>query len=230
MDAKYQGKAFTPRHGKTVEVNALWYNGLCRLAEFYRDKDIETAKHYGLMAEEVAESFCKLFWNDFGQCLYDCVGPDGSVDASLRPNQIFAVSLPFSALSDEQQKKVVDRCEKDLLTPYGLRTLSVADKRYEGSYAGPQEQRDRAYHQGTVWPHLMGPFIEAYLKVNGFSRESKKQAMKFITPLLEHLVDDGCIASISEIFDGDAPHKPRGCIAQAWAVAELLRAYQLLIV
>ena len=229
MDAKYDGKAFTPRHGKTVEVNALWYSGLCRLAEFYRDKDIETAKHYGLMAEEVAESFCKLFWNDFGQCLYDCVGPDGSVDASLRPNQIFAVSLAFSALSDEQQKKVVDRCEKDLLTPYGLRTLSVADKRYEGTCAGPQEQRDQAYHQGTVWPHLMGPFIEAYLKVNGFSRESKKQAMKFITTLLEHLVGDGCIASISEIFDGDAPHKPRGCIAQAWAVAELLRVYQLVI-
>lgn len=227
MDARYQGTPFTPRCGKAVEVNALWYNALCRLAEFYRDSDIETAKHYGLMAEEVAQGFCKVFWNDFAECLYDCVRPDGTIDASLRPNQIFAVSLPFSPLSAQRQKKVVRRCQKDLLTPYGLRTLSPEDERYEGTYAGPQQQRDRAYHQGTVWPHLMGPFIEAYLKVNDFSKESKKDTMEFIRPLLEHLAADGCIASISEIFDGDTPHKPRGCIAQAWAVAELLRAYLL---
>jgi predicted glycogen debranching enzyme len=228
MDAKYGGVAFTPRYGKPVEVNALWFNGLCWLAEFYARRDIENAKHYKSMADKVRASFCNLFWNQSGGYLNDCILPDGSVDASIRPNQIFAVSLPFSPLSDEQQKSVVDVVQKELLTPYGLRTLNTADSRYKGQYAGPQRERDEAYHQGTVWPYLIGPFVESFLKVNGFSRKSKKKAAEFISPLLDHLTKDGCIGSVSEIFDGDPPHRPRGCITQAWSVAELLRTYYLI--
>jgi glycogen debranching enzyme len=153
--------------------------------------------------------------------------PDGSVDSSLRPNQIFAVSLGFSPLSPQQQRSVVNAVQQHLLTPYGLRTLDVTNEHYKGTYAGAQQQRDEAYHQGTVWPYLIGPFVESYLKVNGFSRKSKKNAAEFIEPLLQHLTEDGCLGSISEIFDGDAPHTPRGCIAQAWSVAELIRAYRL---
>jgi glycogen debranching enzyme len=122
----------------------------------------------------------------------------------------------------------VNVCREKLLTPYGLRTLDVNDPRYHGKYEGPLTQRDEAYHQGTVWPHLIGPFIEAYLKVNQFSKTSKKEAAEFIQPLLEHLTADACLGSISEIFDGEPPHYPRGCIAQAWAVAEVIRAYLLI--
>jgi len=228
MDAKYDGVAFTPRYGKAVEINALWYNTLCCLAQFYDGSDdIENAKHYHDMADKVRNSFCRLFWNEAAGCLYDCVLPDGSADASLRPNQIFAVSLAFSPLSSEQQKAVVDAVQKNLLTPFGLRTLNVESNRYKGVYEGPQFKRDNAYHQGTVWPYLIGPFVESYLKVNDFSQKSKRKAAKFITPLLKHLTEDSCLGQICEIFDGNEPHKPRGCIAQAWSVAELLRAYLL---
>jgi predicted glycogen debranching enzyme len=235
MDAKYDGVAFTPRCGKAVEVNALWYNSLCLLAQFYTDRNIENAEHYKSMADKVRTSFCELFWNESKGYLNDCILPDGSVsaghltvDESLRPNQIFAVSLPFSPLSAHQQKSVVKTVQNQLLTPYGLRTLNVQDSRYKGVYTGPQQQRDEAYHQGTVWAYLMGPFVESLLKVNGFNRKSKKKAAEFIQPLLQHLTEDGCLGSVSEIFDGDMPHKPRGCIAQAWSVAELIRAYQLI--
>ena len=228
MDAKYNGIAFTPRCGKAVEVNALWYNSLCLLGQFFSELDIENAKHYESTADKVRASFCEVFWNESKDYLNDCILPDGSTDDSLRPNQIFAVSLPFSPLSVKQQKSVVKAVQNQLLTPYGLRTLNVQDSRYKGSYTGPQAQRDEAYHQGTVWAFLLGPFVESYLKVNGFSRKSKKKAAEFIRPLLQHLTKDGCLGSISEIFDGDAPHNPKGCIAQAWSVAELLRAYQLI--
>jgi len=228
MDAKYDGVAFTPRCGKPVEVNALWYNALCLLVNFYNGRNIENAEHYRAMAKQAAVGFRQLFWNDKCGYLNDRICPDGTVDSALRPNQIFAVSLPFSALTGEQQKAVVHAVQKNLLTPYGLRTLNAQDKRYKGTYTGPPRQRDEAYHQGTVWPYLIGPFIEAYLKVNKFSKKSKKQAAQFIQPLLNHLTQDACLGSISEIFDGDAPHKPRGCIAQAWSVAELIRAHQLI--
>jgi len=260
MDAKYDGVAFTPRCGKAVEVNALWYNSLCLLAQFHpaasfakqnggvrnstkrngidpkssvsngvnAERDIENAKHYKSMADKVRTGFCELFWNESKSYLNDCISPDGSVDESLRPNQIFAVSLPFSPLSPQQQKSVVDVVQKELLTPYGLRTLNPAAADYKGKYTGPQQQRDEAYHQGTVWPYLIGSFIESFLKVNEFSRESKRKAAEFIQPLLQHLVEDGCLGNVSEIFDGDSPHKPGGCIAQAWSVAELIRAYRLI--
>ncbi|MHC4558826.1 MAG: amylo-alpha-1,6-glucosidase, partial [Planctomycetota bacterium] len=228
MDAKYDGIAFTPRCGKAVEINALWFNCLCLLAHFYSDRNRETAGHYKSMAEKVLAGFCELFWNESKGYLNDCILPDGSADDSLRPNQIFAVSLGFSPLPLEQQKSVVNTVQSQLLTPYGLRTLNPQAPAYKGQYIGPPRQRDEAYHQGTVWPYLIGPFIEAYLKVHEFSRESKAQASEFIQPLLRHLTEDGCLGSISEIFDGDAPHKPRGCIAQAWSVAELIRAYHLI--
>lgn len=228
MDAKYDGLAFTPRAGKAVEVNALWYNSLCLVAQFYAGRNAENASYYKAMADRVAESFCELFWNENCGYLNDNVMPDGSVDASLRPNQIFAVSLPFSPpLLPQQRRSIVEIIRQELLTPYGLRTLSAQHSDYKGTYAGPQHQRDEAYHQGTVWPYLIGPFVQAYLKVNEFNRQSKKEAAQFIQPLMQHLTENGCLGSISEIFDGDAPHKPRGCIAQAWSVAELIRAYQL---
>ncbi len=228
MDGKYEGIAYTPRYGKAVEINALWYNSLCRLAQFYAGRDVETAKHFQSIADKVAASFCERFWNETAGYLNDCILPDGSADASLRPNQILAVSLPFSALSIGRQRCVVEVVERNLLTPYGLRTLNTQDSRYKGRYVGPQRERDEAYHQGTVWPFLIGPFVEAYLKVNGFSRKNKKRAAEFIQPLLEHLTEDGCLGQICEIFDGDAPHRPRGCIAQAWSVGELIRAHHLI--
>lgn len=228
MDAKYADKTFTPRFGKAVEVNALWYNALCLLGRHYADKDNEKSANCRTMTEKVKINFQEFFYNRITDYLNDCIFPDGLIDASLRPNQIFAVSLPFSPLTVEQQRSVVETVQKHLLTAFGLRTLNEQDIRYKGRYAGPQQQRDEAYHQGTVWPYLLGPFVEAYLKVNDFSRESREQAQKFIEPLLCHLTEDGCIGSISEIFDGSFPQKPRGCIAQAWSVAELIRAYKLI--
>ncbi|MBN2269166.1 MAG: glycogen debranching enzyme family protein [Sedimentisphaerales bacterium] len=232
MDAKYADTAFTPRYGKPVEVNALWYNALMLLAEYSTEYETENMKYskysFHSLASNVRQSFNALFWNDELGRLNDCILPDGTVDSSMRPNQIFAVSLPFSPLTPARQAKVVKAVEKELLTPYGLRTLSPADKRYVGTYTGPQHDRDRAYHQGTVWPYLMGPFIEAYLRVNRHSRKAKKQASCFIRPLLEHLTNDACIGQLSEIFDADPPHRPRGCFAQAWSVAELIRAYLLI--
>ena len=228
MDAKYEGIAFTPRCGKPVEINALWYNALCRLAQFYAGRDIEAAKHYHSMAEQVRSAFCRLFWSEKTGYLNDCILPDGSPDTTLRPNQIFAVSLPFSPLPPQQQKAVVDVVQKNLLTPFGLRTLNTTDSRYKGIYTGPRRQRDEAYHQGTVWPYLIGPFVESYLKVNDFTQKSKEEAAGFIEPLLRHLTGNGCLCQIPEIFDGNAPQNPRGCCAQAWSVAELIRAYLLI--
>jgi len=228
MDVKYDGVAFTPRCGKAVEINALWYNALSHLAQFYAGHNIEDAERYKSMANKVAAAFCELFWNETTGYLNDCILPDGSPDASLRPNQIFAVSLPFSPLSDRQAKSVVDTVQKNLLTPYGLRTLNVQDSRYKGKYTGPQRQRDEAYHQGTVWPYLIGPFVAGYLKVNNFSRKSKRRAAEFVKPLMQHLTEDNCLGQLCEIFDGDPPHQPRGCFAQAWSVAELIRACHLI--
>ncbi|MHC4627840.1 MAG: amylo-alpha-1,6-glucosidase [Planctomycetota bacterium] len=229
MDAKYDGVAFTPRFGKAVEINALWHNCLMQMRDFEPPPGSRRAgaQFYGSMAAKVGTGFRDLFWNQDKGYLNDCVLPDGSVDDSLRPNQILAVSLEFSPLSAQQQKSVVDAVKDQLLTPYGLRTLNPSAENYKGRYAGSPRDRDEAYHQGTVWPYLIGPFAEAYLKVNEFSAESKRQAAEFILPLLQHLTESGCLGSISEIFDGDAPQLPRGCIAQAWSVAELIRAYQL---
>ncbi|HPS55897.1 MAG TPA: amylo-alpha-1,6-glucosidase, partial [Sedimentisphaerales bacterium] len=228
MDAKFDNVVFTPRYGKAVEINALWYNALCSLAEFYAERDVETAKYYHEMADVVNVGFNQKYWNSNLGCLNDCIAPNGTVDSSIRPNQIYAVSLSFSPLSLNRQRQVVQIVQDRLLTPFGLRTLDRADSRYIGVYAGPQEKRDRAYHQGTVWPYLIGGFVEAYLKVNDFSKQSKAEAAEFIRPLLENIGNEGCLGSVAEIYDGDEPQAPKGCIAQAWSVAELLRAYKLI--
>jgi predicted glycogen debranching enzyme len=228
MDAKVGSVAVTPRFGRAVEVNALWYNAICNIAEFYRVKDACFARQFSEMADRIAVGFRSCFWFEQGQYLYDCVTDEGFKDASIRPNQIFAVSLPFSPLNIQQQKAVVDCVEKELLTPFGLRTLAKSDSRYKGKYEGDIRQRDNAYHQGTVWSWLIGAFIEAYLKVDNYSKQSRKKASVLLEPLLGHFQNGGCIGSVSEIFDGDVPHKPRGAFAQAWSVAELLRAYLLI--
>ena len=227
MDARFDGLSFTPRYGKAVEVNALWYSNLCELAEYYREKNEETANFYNRLAEQVRYSFQKQFWDDDRRYLNDCILPSGKPDTSIRPNQIFAVALPHSPLSTVQQKGILEIVEKELLTPYGLRTLSPSDPRYKGQCTGPQGQRDAAYHQGTVWAFLIGPFVEAYLKVHSFDPTTKRRCRTFLSKLLDHLDNEACLGNISEIFDGDAPHHPRGTFAQAWSVAEVLRARQM---
>ena len=219
MDARVDDWVVTPRIGKPVEVNALWYNALRTMAIFARQLD-EAAAPYDVLADETQAGFGR-FWNDErGYCFDVLDGPDGN-DTSLRPNQIFAVSLPHSALSLQRQKAIVDICARRLVTSFGLRTLAPDHPDYVGVYAGDQKQRDGAYHQGTVWSWLMGPFVIAHLRVY----EDQARARSYLRPFTHHLVDHG-VGSISEIFDGDPPFKPRGCIAQAWGVAEIIRAWR----
>ncbi len=219
MDAKVGDWVVTPRIGKAVEINALWYNALRIMADFARRLE-QPADPYEALAERAHSGFAR-FWNeDAGYC-YDVLdGPDGD-DPALRPNQLFAVSLPYGPLSQRQQKAVVDACARHLLTSYGLRSLSPDDPAYIGRYGEDQRQRDAAYHQGTVWAWLIGPFVTAHLRVYG----DREQARSFLEPFVHHLSDHG-VGSVSEIFDGDPPCVPRGCIAQAWSVGELLRAWR----
>ena len=222
MDAKVGDLVVTPRRGKAVEIQALWYNALCvieHLASEFGDE--ARRKLYEVMAAQATRSFNNLFWNERAGCLYDVV--DGEMfDDSIRPNQVLAVSLPFTMLSDERAKRVMEVIERDLLTPYGLRSLAPSDPQYRATYEGDALSRDTAYHQGTVWAWLMGPFITAYMKVNDRNPQAREQAARWLSGFREHLSEAG-LGQISEIFDGDEPHRPRGCIAQAWSVAELLR-------
>ena len=222
MDAKVGDWVVTPRYGRPVEIQALWFNALRVMDDFATMLgDVAAQKKYSGMAAVVRWSFNRLFWNVEAGCLYDVVN-GGPPDVSIRPNQVFAVSLRHSMLSAERARQVVDVVRRELLTPYGLRTLSPRDSRYIGHYGGDQRSRDGAYHQGTVWPWLMGPFITAYVKVNGGSDRSRAEAAEWLQPLRAHLSDAG-LGQISEIFDGDPPHRPVGCFAQAWSVAEVLR-------
>lgn len=223
MDAKVGDSMVTGRHGKAVEIQALWYNALGVMAHLAQEfGDPIDARRYGDVAALARRSFNHLFWNETAGCLYDVVDADAR-DASIRPNQILAVSLPHTMLSRDKARRVVQVVERDLLTPYGLRSLASADPQYRGRYEGDQRSRDGTYHQGTVWPWLMGPFITAYIKVNGRTKEAREQAAAWLAPFREHVREAG-LGQVSEIFDGDPPHRPRGCIAQAWSVAELLRA------
>ncbi len=216
MDAKVGDVVMTPRQGKAVEINALWHHALRFVEEL-------GAEHDGPSAEDVARRFRARFWNaDLGY-LNDVVDGEVQADHSLRPNQIIAVSLPYPLLEPEQARAVVEVVQRDLLTPYGLRTLSPHDPRYQGRYEGDQFTRDAAYHQGTVWPWLLGPFITAYLRVSPDRAAAQQTARRWLDPFYRHLRDAG-LGHLSEIFDGDPPHRPRGCIAQAWSLAELLRA------
>jgi len=224
MDAKVGDWVVTPRHGKPVEIQALWYNALRvmeHLAKSFHDSS--RAAHYAEIAGRAAASFPGQFWNEADGCLYDAVGDHGG-DRAIRPNQIIAVSLPHSMLDREKAARVVEVVEWELLTPYGLRTLSPRDRNYTGHYGGDPRTRDSAYHQGTVWPWLLGPFLTAYSKVHGDTPEVRDRVDRFLQPLREHLWQAG-LGQISEVFEGDAPHNPGGCIAQAWSVAEVLRTY-----
>jgi predicted glycogen debranching enzyme len=223
MDAKVGDWVVTPRTGKPVEIQALWYNALRVVEHLAREfGDLENQQMHARLAARVKQSFNEQFWNSEAECLFDCIQGERR-DASIRPNQIFAVSLPFSMLSKEKMRQVVETVTRELLTPVGLRSLAPVDPNYQGSYAGDQRRRDGAYHQGTVWSWLMGPYITARVRANGATARARKEAAALLTGLREHLKDAG-LGSISEIFDGDAPHAPKGCIAQAWSVAELLRA------
>ncbi|MER3427096.1 MAG: glycogen debranching protein [Pyrinomonas sp.] len=222
MDAKVGDWIVTPRHGKPVEIQALWYNALQTMAAFaHRFGDKARARYLLRLADGARRSFNLLFWNAETECLFDVVNVMER-DPSVRPNQIFAVSLHHSMLDLERARKVVAVVERELLTPRGLRTLSPRDPRYRGSYVGGPVERDGAYHQGTVWAWLMGPFVTAYLKVYGSSPTTRAAVRRLLRGFNEHLREAG-IGQVSEIFDGDAPHAPRGAIAQAWSVAELLR-------
>jgi predicted glycogen debranching enzyme len=209
MDAKCNDVTFTPRQGKAVEINALWYNALKLIKN-------ET------LAAKVKESFIKAFWISPFRGLADCVN-GGVRDAKIRPNQIFAASLPHSPLNEEQQQAVVEVVRRELLTPFGLRTLSPSDPQFHGKYTGNQFQRDGAYHNGTIWPWLIGAFLEAYLKTHQRSEAAIAQVKSWLTPLLDAMEHQGCIGQIAEIHEADPPHRPVGCFAQAWSIAEVLR-------
>jgi predicted glycogen debranching enzyme len=218
MDARVGDRVVTPRIGKPIEVNALWLNALVSMSQFAAVLN-KSGKLYESMAEQVRRSF-QRFWNDSAKYCFDVIdGPDGP-DSSLRPNQIFAVSLPESPLNAAQQRAVVDTCTCHLLTSFGLRTLAPGHPDYRGVYGGGPRERDSAYHQGTVWGWLLGPFAQAHLRVFG----NPVEAASFLEPIAYHIRTHG-LGTASEIFDGDAPFTPRGCIAQAWTVGELIRAW-----
>ena len=223
MDAKLGDFVVTPRAGKAVEIQALWYNALRTIEEIAARLDDDPVRnHCRALAELARASFHGLFWNEAGNCLFDYINPAGEPDAAVRPNQIFALSLPYPIITGSRGRSIVEIVERELLTPYGLRSLSPRHPDYRARYEGDSYARDTAYHQGTVWAWLIGPFITAYLRVHGRTPASLAQARLYLQSFREHLREAG-VGQISEIFDGDAPHTPRGCIAQAWSVAELLR-------
>lgn len=235
MDVRVNGYVVTPRHGKPVEISALWFNALRVLEKLARRfGEEEYAEKLLALSNRVKASFAKRFYNEKKGCLYDVVDEvqrDGKTikdNDKVRPNQVWAVSLPYTMLDRETEKKVIDVVLTRLYTDYGLRTLPVDDEEYHGEYKGKLVDRDHAYHQGTAWAFPMGGFIEGFLKVNDYSDEAKETARELLEPMKHHL-DDGCIGGIAEIFDGDAPHTSRGCYSQAWSVGEILRAYTLLV-
>ena len=222
MDVRVGDWVATPRHGKPVEINALWYHALC-LMEEWATRFGEDGSHYAALAAHAKESFTKEFWNEKDGCLYDVVdGLEG--DATLRPNQIYAVSLPHRMLDADKEKEIVDKVYEKLYAKTGLRSLSPDDKEYHPTYEGCLDKRDHAYHQGTSWGFLLGGFLTAYVHVYGTSKEVIKQADAMLDATREQFYH-GCIGSIAEIFDGDEPHTSCGCYAQAWSVGEILRAY-----
>lgn len=230
MDAKRDGIVFTPRQGKAVEINALWHHGLLSVAAAVGESDPARAAEFRALAAKVAESFRSRFWNAPAGCCVDVLlrGTDGgwTPDARIRPNQLLAVSLAHSPLTRPQQRSVVERVKRTLLTPVGLRTLDPADPGYRPTYRGPMRERDAAYHNGTVWPWLLGPYAEAVLRAGQFSAAARAEALAALRPLVAEM-DRHALGQIAEVYDGDdSPERPRGpggCPAQAWSVAEPLR-------
>jgi predicted glycogen debranching enzyme len=241
MDARRDGISFTPRAGKAVEINALWHHGLRAVAEMSRVAAPERAADLEALAERTAASFRRLFWNPAANCLFDVVpaprrGPAGGAAAQIRPNQVFAVSLAFTPLTPAQRAGVLGVVGERLLTPVGLRTLDPADPNFRASYTGPLRLRDEAYHNGTVWPWLLGAYAEATMRHADFSPESCLTARRLLTPLIDQM-SRHCPGHIAEVYDGDTPAqpgaeaapraRPDGCPAQAWSIATALRAYSL---
>lgn len=223
MDARVGDWVVTPRDGCPVEIQALWHNALrimAHLAEAAGDRP----DPYFKVAEQVQAAFVRRFWNRREGCLYDRIADDGTPDPAIRPNQLLAVSLDFPLVGAEGARRIVDTVGRELWTPYGLRTLAPGDPNYRGRYLGNRRERDAAYHQGTAWPWLAGPFISAFLKAYGRTPATLDLAGELLRPLREHLGEFG-LGSVAELCDGDAPHHPRGCPAQAWSVAELLRVW-----
>ncbi|BAZ52481.1 glycogen debranching enzyme [Nostoc sp. NIES-4103] len=227
MDAVVEGQPITPRRGKPVEINALWYSALCwmsqwaeKLSELKLGDPVRLAKQaqrYAQQAQQVTVSLQK-FWNPQLNYFYDTIEPDDRRNSQIRPNAVLALSLQHCGFPEQQGRLILDLAVERLLTPYGIRSLDRNDPEYVGKYIGNLQERDRAYHQGTVWCWLIGPFIRAW------KRFYPNQPLPFSwQPLLDHLLSDGCLGSISEIFDGDPPHAPRGAVAQAWSVAEVIR-------
>ena len=222
MDARVGDWVVTPRTGKAVEINALWYNALRSMADF-AGRLGAADEAYTTVADQVQRSF-QRFWNAEADYCYDVIDtPNGSNDSALRPNQLFAISLPYSPVAAAQQRAIVDICARRLLTSLGMRSLDPDNRAYRGQFHGGPHERDSAYHQGTVWAWLIGPFIEAHLRVY----QKPDQARQFLQPFIHHLADYG-LGSISEVAEGDAPHRPGACIAQSWSVAEVLRVWKLL--
>jgi predicted glycogen debranching enzyme len=220
MDAKVGDWVVTPRRGKTVEINALWYNAVRLLTDWYRLLERD-ATELDAVAERARVSFNRRFWFDQGQYLYDLVDGEAGDDASMRPNQIFAIALRHPVLDRARWQRIVDVVTDRLLTPYGLRTLDPSHKDFKAQYFGDIRARDAAYHQGTVWAWLIGPFIDAWLRAYPARRQ---EARSFLSAFHNHL-SEACIGTISEVFDASDPFAPRGCIAQAWSVAEVLRSF-----
>ncbi|MBC8342366.1 MAG: amylo-alpha-1,6-glucosidase, partial [Bacteroidetes bacterium] len=225
MDAISNGSAVTPRIGMPVEINALWYNAVMfSLETALMADDTEFVINWEPIAQQIPKSFVETFWSDDKGYLADYVNGDWK-DWSVRPNQIFATSLDYSPIDEMKRQMVIEKVEKELLTTRGLRTLSPKNPKYEGVYYGDQDTRDKQYHQGTVWPWLFGHFVEGYLKIHGKSGWNK---MNWYYEQFEDVMKEHGIGSISEIYDGDPPHKPVGAISQAWSVAELLRVGNIL--
>lgn len=223
MDARVGDWVVTPRRGKPVEIQALWYNALRTMEGLATKCDDAVGKaRYSSMAANARTSFNKRFWNEAAGCLFDVIEGEGA-DASIRPNQVLAISLVHSVLDSKRAKKVLQVVERELLTPVGLRSLAPSDPKYVGRYRGGPLERDGSYHQGTVWAWMTGPFISAYVKTYGRNEKTQRQVCAWLSGFQNHLREAG-VGQISEIFDGDPPHTPNGCIAQAWSVAELLRA------
>jgi len=222
MDAKVGDWVVTPRRGKAVEINALWYNALCLMEQWLREEQGDTAaRPYAAHAHKARASFQQRFWYSHGGHLFDVVDGEQGDDAACRPNQIFAISLPHAILDPNRWQPVLEVVRQQLLTPVGMRSLAPGSPDYKPTYYGDLRARDAAYHQGTVWAWLIGPFVDAWLKVHP---GDLRRARQFLEGFVPHL-GEACIGSISEVFDAEEPYTPRGCIAQAWSVAEVLRAW-----
>ena len=225
MDVCVEGILPTPRHGKPVEINAYWYNALKIMARFAPKMAVDSGE-YDKLAEKVADSFRKEFWLEEEGYLKDVISGTAA-DLQLRCNQIWAVTMPFTMLTREQERRVVDTVYRHLYTPCGLRTLSPADPEFHPHYGGPQKQRDLAYHQGTVWPFPLGAYYLAYLKVNDYADSAKQTVLRQLEAL-ESALREGCVGQLPEIYEGLNPGQSQGCFAQAWSVGELLRVYEAL--